>query len=70
MNAENCSRDSSNDDPGAGDKMGKLGLQFVEQFEMNRVLEKFYEQIRAVVSNAKIEPDITGDSDRDVRSRE
>ena len=50
--------------------MGELGLQFVEQFEMNRVLEKFYEQIREVVSNAEIAPDITSSSDGEARSRE
>ena len=70
MNLENSSRDSSNNDSGTGAKMGELGLQFVEQFEMNRVLEKFYEQIREVVSNAEIAPDITSSSDGEARSRE
>ena len=65
MNVENCPKNILNIDSVARAKMGELGLQFVEQFEMSRVLEKFYDQIRTVVSNAEIEPEVTGDCDGD-----
>lgn len=43
--------------------MGELGLQFVEQFEMTRVLEKFYEELRAVVATAAMDSDVGCDTE-------
>ena len=66
---ENRSRDISGNDSEGCANMGELGLQFVEQFVMSRVLEKFYEQIRAVASNGANDSDGTGDTDLDARNR-
>lgn len=60
---ETSTKDISDTDPGRCATMGELGLQFVEQFEMTRVLEKFYEELRAVVATAAMDSDVGCDTE-------
>ena len=65
---EDRSKDFLDNDSEGGANMGERGLQFVEQFEMSRVLEKFYEEIRAVVAQGANDSAVAGDTDLDGRN--